>query len=108
VNYGMMSAAGYWFAVRQVEQAAAQGLPIVTLVDTPGADPSKHGVERLLAWAISECISAFVTCGSPIVSAVIGEGGSGGALALQVADWRLMASDSFYSVISPESCGSNL
>lgn len=107
-NYGMMRADGYWFVIRELERAAAIGLPVVTLIDTPGADPSKQGVERLLAWSISACISSFLTFPNPLVSVVIGEGGSGGALALQVADRRLMASDALYSVISPESCSAIL
>jgi acetyl-CoA carboxylase beta subunit len=104
VNYGMMNAAGYWFVIKQLEKAAAHGLPVVSFIDTPGADPSKEGMERLLGWAISASITAYLATPVPTVSVIIGEGGSGGALAMQVADWRMIVSDGFYSVISPESC----
>ncbi len=104
VNYGMMTAVGYWFVIEKLAESAEARRPVVTLIDTPGADPSKLGVERLLAWAISSCIASFLRYPGPSLSVVIGEGGSGGALALQVADQRLMASDGIYSVISPESC----
>ena len=108
VNYGMMRGAGYWFVVDQLEAAAARGDSVLTLIDTPGADPSGTDAEHRVAWAISAAISALVSCPAPIVSVVIGEGGSGGALALQVADRRLMVSDAMYSVISPESCSAIL
>ncbi len=108
VSFGMMGAVGYWFVVEQLERAAADALAVLTFIDTPGADPSKLGVEQLLAWAVSASISSFIAYPGPTVSVVIGEGGSGGALALQVADRRLMVSDAFYSVISPESCSAIL
>ncbi len=108
VNYGMMRADGYWFVLGELARARTSGRAVVTLIDTPGADPSKLGVERRLAWAISASISAMITYPGPVVSAIIGEGGSGGALALQVADRRLIASDALFSVISPESCSAIL
>ena len=108
LNYGMMTAAGYWFVVEQLERAAEKGTAVVTLIDTPGADPSRQGVEHLLAWSISACIAEFLHYSGPTLSVVIGEGGSGGALALQVADRRLMVSDAIYSVIAPESCSAIL
>jgi acetyl-CoA carboxylase carboxyl transferase beta subunit len=108
VNYGMMRADGYWYVVRELSRTKTEQLPVVTFIDTPGADPSKQGVERRLAWSISACISAFLGYPGPIVSTIIGEGGSGGALALQVADARLIVSDAIYSVISPESCSAIL
>jgi acetyl-CoA carboxylase carboxyl transferase beta subunit len=108
VNFGMMSASGYWFAIRAMHEAANAGMGLLTLIDTPGADPSKEGVERRLPWAISKCIWKIMCFPGPSVSVIIGEGGSGGALALQITDTRLMASDAIYSVISPESCSSIL
>jgi len=108
VNFGMMRAIGYWYVVEQLELAARAGRGVLTLIDTPGADPAKGGVEQLVAWAVAASTASFIRFPGPSISVVIGEGGSGGALALQVSDQRLMVSDAFYSVISPESCSAIL
>ncbi|HET6345649.1 MAG TPA: carboxyl transferase domain-containing protein, partial [Myxococcota bacterium] len=108
VNYGMMTAAGYWQVIDQLEQASKNGTAVLLLIDTPGADPSKLGSENLLAWSISASIQRLLTYRGPTVSVLIGEGGSGGALALQVADHRIMVDDAIYSTISPESCSAIL
>lgn len=106
VNFGMMKPEGYRHAIELVEYAEANNLPIITFVDTPGADPSSHSAENLQSWSISDCISKFCTAKVPTVSLILGEGGSGGALALQVTDRRLIMEDAMYYVIAPESCGS--
>ena len=107
VNYGMMSATGYWFVVEQLEKLP-HNRPVLFLVDTPGADPSKRGAENLLAWSVSAAIRALLKFPGPTLSVVLGEGGSGGALAMQVADHRLMVSDAIYATMSPESCSAIL
>ncbi|RME04405.1 MAG: hypothetical protein D6812_04285 [Deltaproteobacteria bacterium] len=108
VNFGMMSPAGYRYVVQLLEEAERNGWPVVTLIDTPGADPSEHSAMQLQSWRISESISKFCTVRTPTISIVLGEGGSGGALALQVTDCRFMMENALYSVIAPESCGSIL
>ncbi len=106
VNFGMVKPEGYRHAIELLEYAEANQLPVITFVDTPGADPSSESAENLQSWAISDCISKFCTVKTPTISLVLGEGGSGGALALQVTDRRLMMEDAMYYVIAPESCGS--
>ncbi|RME47906.1 MAG: hypothetical protein D6795_13470 [Deltaproteobacteria bacterium] len=108
VNFGMMSPAGYRYVVQLLEEAERNGWPVVTLIDTPGADPSEHSAMQLQSWRISESIGKFCTVRTPTISIVLGEGGSGGALALQVTDRRFMMENALYSVIAPESCGSIL
>ena len=104
VNYGMLRAADYWWLVEHLDEAGRRGDALLTLIDTPGADPSGDSVEKMLAWSVSASISKLLAYPGPSVSVVFGEGGSGGALALQPADQRLMLSDAVYSVIAPESC----
>lgn len=94
--------AGYRKAERLIHLAGRLGLPIVTLIDTPGADPSLESEQGGVAGAIARCLSAFVTVPVPTVSVIIGEGTSGGALALAAADRVLMLEDATFSVISPE------
>ena len=108
VNYGMMSATGYWHVIEQLDRVNHASQAVLFLIDTPGADPSKEGSENLLAWAISSCTRRLLTFAGSTVSLVLGEGGSGGALAMQVADRRLMMHDAIYSTISPESCSAIL
>jgi acetyl-CoA carboxylase carboxyl transferase alpha subunit len=97
-----MSAEGYRKAARAMRLASAWSLPILTLIDTPGAALDFDSEARGLAPSIAQCLSTMSILPVPIVAAVIGEGGSGGALALGVADRVLMQENSIYSVIAPE------
>ena len=107
-RFGMPNPEGYRKALRLMQLADRFRLPIVTLVDTPGAYPGLGAEERGQAEAIAVNLREMATFGVPIVSVVIGEGGSGGALAIAVADRVLMFENSVYSVISPEGCASIL
>ncbi|WP_405108269.1 acetyl-CoA carboxylase carboxyltransferase subunit alpha [Micromonospora sp. NBC_01405] len=107
-NFGMASPAGHRKALRLMRLAARLGLPVVTLVDTPGADPGVRAEEQGQAAAIAENILTLSSLPVPVVAVVTGEGGSGGALALAVADRVLMLQHSVYSVISPEGCAAIL
>jgi acetyl-CoA carboxylase carboxyl transferase subunit alpha len=107
-NFGMVKPEGYRKAIRLMEMAARFELPIVTLVDTPGAYPGIDAEERGQSEAIADSIMRMFDLPVPVVTCVIGEGGSGGALAIAVADRVLMQEFSTYSVISPESCASIL
>jgi acetyl-CoA carboxylase carboxyl transferase subunit beta len=101
-NGGRMSAEGYRKAARAMRLAGSWGLPVVTLIDTPGAALDFDSEARGLAPSIAQCLSTMSILPVPVVAAVIGEGGSGGALALGVADRILMQESSIYSVIAPE------
>jgi len=107
-NFGMVKPEGYRKAIRLMEMAARFSIPIVTLVDTPGAYPGIDAEERGQSEAIADSIMRMFNLPVPVVTVVIGEGGSGGALAIAVADKVLMQEFSTYSVISPESCASIL
>lgn len=107
-NFGMASPAGHRKALRLVRLAARWGLPVVTLVDTPGADPGVDAEEQGQAAAIAENILTLTMLPTPVVAVITGEGGSGGALALAVADRVLMLEHAVYSVISPEGCAAIL
>jgi acetyl-CoA carboxylase carboxyl transferase subunit alpha len=107
-NFGMARPEGYRKAIRLMDLADRFGLPVVTLIDTPGAYPGKGAEERGQAEAIARGTERCLTLGVPIVSVVIGEGGSGGAVALATADRVAMLEHSIYSVISPEGCASIL
>ena len=107
-NFGMARPEGYRKAIRLMDLAHRFGLPVVTLVDTPGAYPGKGAEERGQAEAIARCTQKCLELGVPLVSVVVGEGGSGGAVALATADRILMLEHSVYSVISPEGCASIL
>lgn len=107
-NFGMASPEGYRKAVRLFETAERLRVPLVTFVDTQGAYPGVGAEERGQAEAIARSLRTMALLRVPIVSVVIGEGGSGGALALGVADRLLMQEFSCYSVISPEGCASIL
>jgi acetyl-CoA carboxylase carboxyl transferase subunit beta len=107
-NFGMASPAGHRKALRLMRLAARLGLPVVTLVDTPGADPGVGAEEHGQAAAIAENILVMSCLPTPVVAVVTGEGGSGGALALAVADRVLMLEHAVYSVISPEGCAAIL
>ncbi|MFN8522110.1 MAG: acetyl-CoA carboxylase carboxyltransferase subunit alpha/beta [Chloroflexota bacterium] len=99
---GRMGPEGYRKAARAVALASAWRVPVVTLIDTPGAALDEDSEARGLAPAIARCLSIMSTASVPVVAAVIGEGGSGGALALGVADRILMLENAIYSVIAPE------
>ncbi len=107
-NFGMARPEGYRKAIRLMDLADRFGLPVITLVDTPGAYPGKGAEERGQAEAIARSTEKCLALEVPIVSVVIGEGGSGGAVALATADRIAMLEHSIYSVISPEGCASIL
>lgn len=107
-NYGMPKPEGYRKAQRLMRLAEKFSLPIVTLIDTPGAYPGIGAEERGQSEAIAFSLYLMAGLRTPIVSVVIGEGGSGGALAIGVADRLLMLQYGIYSVISPEGCASIL
>ena len=107
-NFGMSRPEGYRKALRLMQTAARLGLPILTFIDTPGAYPGIDAEERGQAEAIAKNLEVMARLPVPIIATVIGEGGSGGALALGVADRILMLEYAVYSVISPEGCASIL
>ncbi|RYH09446.1 acetyl-CoA carboxylase carboxyltransferase subunit alpha [Tropicimonas sp. IMCC6043] len=107
-NFGMARPEGYRKAIRLMELADRFNLPVVTLVDTPGAYPGKGAEERGQSEAIARSTEACLRIGVPLVSVIIGEGGSGGAVAFATADRLAMLEHSIYSVISPEGCASIL
>jgi acetyl-CoA carboxylase carboxyl transferase subunit alpha len=103
-NWGMPSPEGYAKAMRVMEIADRFGFPVVSLVDTPAAYPGVSAEQHGQAGAIARSQAAMLSLGVPTVACVVGEGGSGGALALAVADRVLMQENAIYSVISPEGC----
>jgi acetyl-CoA carboxylase carboxyl transferase subunit alpha len=107
-NFGMPHPEGYRKALRLMELAAKFNAPVITLIDTPGAYPGLGAEERGQSEALARNILEMAGLETPIVTCVIGEGGSGGALALGVADRVLMLENSVYSVISPEGCAAIL
>ncbi len=107
-NFGMARPEGYRKAVRLMDLAHRFRLPVVTLVDTPGAYPGKGAEERGQAEAIARSTAKCLEIGVPVVSVIIGEGGSGGAVAFATANRIAMLEHSVYSVISPEGCASIL
>lgn len=107
-NFGMANPEGYRKALRLMEEAERFGRPIINLIDTPGAYPGIGAEERGQAEAIAFNLYKMSTLKTPIISVITGEGGSGGALALGVADRVYMLSNTIYSVISPEGCASIL
>ena len=107
-NFGMARPEGYRKAVRLMDMADRFGLPIVTLIDTPGAYPGKGAEERGQSEAIARATEKCLSLRVPLVSVVIGEGGSGGAVAFATANTLAMLEHSIYSVISPEGCASIL
>ncbi len=107
-NFGMGKPEGYRKAIRLMEMASRFGLPVVTLVDTSGAFPGVEAEERGQAEAIARSTEACLALGVPMVASIVGEGGSGGAVALASAERVLMLEHAVYSVISPEGCASIL
>jgi acetyl-CoA carboxylase carboxyl transferase subunit alpha len=107
-NFGMAKPEGYRKAIRLMQLADRFGLPVVSLVDTSGAFPGVQAEERGQAEAIARSTEACLALGVPLVAAIVGEGGSGGAIAIAAANRVLMLEHSVYSVISPEGCASIL
>ncbi len=107
-NFGMPKPEGYRKAIRLMQMADQFNLPVITLVDTPGAYPGIDAEERGQAEAIARCIEMGLTIKVPIISTVTGEGGSGGAIAIATGNHIMMYENAVYSVISPEGCASIL
>ena len=107
-NFGMAKPEGYRKAIRLMKLADRFGLPVVTLVDTPGAFPGVQAEERGQAEAIARSTEQCLSLSVPLVAAIVGEGGSGGAIAVAAANRVLMLEHSVYAVISPEGCASIL
>lgn len=107
-NFGMPNPEGYRKVQRLLLQASKFKRPVICFVDTPGAYPGIEAEARGQAWAISQTLMTLAEITVPVISIVIGEGGSGGALALGVADRLLMLSNTIFSVVSPEACASIL
>jgi acetyl-CoA carboxylase carboxyl transferase subunit alpha len=103
-NFGMAHPEGFRKAMRLMDLAEKFQLPIITLIDTPGAYPGIAAEERGQAWLIAQSIQRMTRLKVPVISVVIGEGGSGGALAIAVGNKVLIFENAVYSVISPESC----
>ena len=107
-NFGMAKPEGYRKSQRIMKLASKLNLPLICFIDTSGAYPGKDAEERGQAEAIAQSMKGALNCEAPCISVVIGEGGSGGAIALATSDKVLMLSNSIYSVISPEGCSSIL
>ena len=107
-NFGMERPEGYRKAVRLIEMAGKFGLPVITMIDTAGAYPGKGAEERGQSEAIARSTEACLQAGVPLISIIIGEGGSGGAVAFATGDRVAMLEHSIYSVITPEGCASIL
>ena len=107
-NFGMPKPEGYRKALRLIRLAEKFGIPLLTFIDTPAADPGLGSEERGQATAIAENLIAMAAMRIPAIATVIGEGGSGGALAISVADRILMLENAIYAVASPEACATIL
>ncbi len=107
-NFGLVTPEGYRKVQRLAHTASRLGVPIVTFIDIKGADPGISSEEHAQSEAIAMCLYAFTEANVPIVAAVVGEGGSGGALALGIADHIIMLEHSVYSVASPDACAAIL
>ena len=107
-NFGMAKPEGYRKAIRLMKLAEKFNLPIITFVDTPGAYPGVGAEQRGQSEAIAKCIEVSLNLKTPTISVIIGEGGSGGAVAIATTNKVLMLEHSVYSVISPEGCASIL
>jgi acetyl-CoA carboxylase carboxyl transferase subunit alpha len=107
-NFGMAKPEGYRKSQRIMKLASKLNIPLICFIDTSGAYPGKDAEERGQAEAIAQSMKVALNCGTPCISVIIGEGGSGGAIALGTSDKVLMLSNSIYSVISPEGCSSIL
>jgi acetyl-CoA carboxylase carboxyl transferase subunit alpha len=107
-NFGMPRPEGYRKALRLIRQAEKFNLPVLTFIDTPAADPGLGSEERGQANAIAENLIAMAAMRVPAIATVVGEGGSGGALAISIADRILMLENAIYAVASPEACATIL
>ena len=107
-NFGMARPEGYRKAIRLIELANRFNLPVLSFIDTAGAYPGKGAEERGQAQAIASCVDACLKLNTPMISTILGEGGSGGAIALTSGNVILMFEHSIFSVISPEGCASIL
>jgi acetyl-CoA carboxylase carboxyl transferase subunit alpha len=107
-NFGMANPEGYRKAMRLFAHADKFNMPIITMIDTPGAYPGMHGEQHGIGFAIAHNIREMARLGVPIISVVTGEGSSGGALGIGVANKIIMLSNAVYTVISPEGCASIL
>ncbi len=107
-NYGLVKADGYGLSYNMMQYAERQGLMLHTFVDTIGGDPFEYSAEKLQSWLISYCQSKMITLNAKTISVIIGSGGSGGAIALQLAHRRFMLSRAEYSVITAEGCSAIL
>lgn len=107
-NFGMPNPEGYRKSMRALKQAEKFGRPVICFVDTPGAHPGVDAENRGQGLVIAEHLRAMATVRAPVISIIIGEGGSGGALALSLSDRLIMMENSYFSVISPEGCASIL
>jgi acetyl-CoA carboxylase carboxyl transferase subunit alpha len=107
-NFGMPNPEGYRKSIRALKQAEKFSRPVICLVDTPGAYPGVDAENRGQGLIIAEHLRVMATLRTPTVSIIIGEGGSGGALALSLSDWLIMLDNSYFSVITPEGCASIL
>ena len=107
-NFGMPNPEGYRKSIRAIKQAEKFHRPIICLVDTPGAYPGVDAENRGQGLVIAEHLKAMATVKAPVISIIIGEGGSGGALALSLSDRLIMMENSYFSVITPEGCASIL
>ncbi|MBC8076687.1 MAG: acetyl-CoA carboxylase carboxyltransferase subunit alpha, partial [Chloroflexales bacterium] len=107
-HFGMARPEGYRKVLRLARLAEKFGFPLLCFIDTPGADPERESEERGQANAIAECILTLSQLRTPVIASVIGEGNSGGAIAIAVADRLLMLENAIYMVVSPEGCASIL
>ena len=107
-NFGMANPEGYRKSMRALKQAEKFSRAVICFVDTPGAYPGVDAEERGQGLIIAEHLETMATLLTPTISLIIGEGGSGGALALSLSDWLIMLENSYFSVISPEGCASIL
>ncbi|QMU55820.1 MAG: hypothetical protein GKS04_01265 [Candidatus Mycalebacterium zealandia] len=108
MNYGMVKADGYAISINMMEYAEKNGIILNTFIDTVGGDPYEYSAEKLQSWLISECQAKMLSLATRSISTIIGLGGSGGAIALQLAHCRLMLSRAEFSVITPEGCSAIL
>lgn len=107
-NFGMANPEGYRKVERLMKHGDKFGIPVITFVDTPGAEPGIGSEERGQGTAIAESLQSMVELKTPVITVIIGEGGSGGALAIGMADRMLMLENAIYAVASPEACAAIL
>jgi acetyl-CoA carboxylase carboxyl transferase beta subunit len=108
INYGLVQADGYGLALCMMRYAERYGLTLHTFIDTVGGDPFEDAAAKLQSWLIARCQAQMLSLNTPSISTIIGQGGSGGAIALQLAHRRYMLALSTYSVIAPEGCAAIL